>query len=127
MARGQCRQDRMSMLQNFGVARSARLPASGNPSPRTMKAGLDDDLKQRLSRLLRICIGLMRRWDWTGRLLSRDSEIGDYRRLERICRQLAAQATMPEQHTAMLIMARRYRAAARALARGHRFAIAKAL
>ena len=50
------------------------------------------------------------------------SELDDYRRLERVCRDLAGRATMPEERSAMLAMAERYHAAIDSLQRGNRFA-----
>ncbi|MBR0795169.1 hypothetical protein JQ615_07205 [Bradyrhizobium jicamae] len=91
----------MSMLQNCNIERRQQ-PTSGS-----FKA-------------VQCRIGLIRR---LGRSRSHRAEIGDYRRLERICRQLAEESTMPELRTAMLIMADRYLAAASALERGNRAAI----
>lgn len=85
----------MSLLQNFGEEHRSQL---------------------QLHRALHACIGLIQRLRWGSRLPSRRAEIDDYRRLARICWRLAAQSTMPEQRAAMLIMAKRYRNAARALA-----------
>ena len=92
------------MLQNCNTARPSQLLASG------------------LHRVVGSCIGVIRRLVWT---LSRRAEIGDYRRLERICLQMAEQSAMPELRTAMLIMAERYLVAANALERGGLFSITK--
>ena len=85
----------MSLLQNFGAERPSQL---------------------RLQRALHVCIAFIRRLLSGGGLPSRRAEIDDYRRLARICWRLAAQSSLPEQRAAMLIMAERYRNAAKALA-----------
>ena len=48
------------------------------------------------------------------------SELNDYRRLERVCRDWAESATMPEERRVMLTMAERYAAAARVVSRPSR-------
>lgn len=86
----------MSLLQNFDMQQ------------RPMASG-------RLHDAFDACIGLIKSLAGRGRFASLQIEIDDYRRLERICRQLAEQSTMPQHRTAMLIMAERYGAAANAL------------
>ena len=107
------------MLQNCNIERPSRLLTNGRLTSarnvsRAIKAGRDEYLKDGLSKAAQSCIGLIRQLVSRGRLRA---EIGDYRRLERICRQAAEQSTMPELRTAMLIMAERYFVTANALER----------
>jgi hypothetical protein len=107
------------------MKRPSRLLANGKLTSAGNSSRASENLKHGWYRAGQFCIGLIRQLVWSGRLLSRRAEIGDYRRLERICRQVAEQSTMPELRTAMLIMAERYFAAADALEQGDRFSITK--
>jgi hypothetical protein len=49
-------------------------------------------------------------------------EMDDYRRLERVCREVAERAVLPETRRTLLVMAERYRTAAAAIEQSSRFA-----